>query len=216
MARMSDFEYDVWQKKILARNARYKKNGSKSKKCTLPSDHLTKKEREAMNGEVKSLKLTEKYTYKEFKSFSYDMQKEYLDSLRERYGINLKEIQNALFPETTYKAFGQYCLSHGLSKDFPKKAKARTEEQNKAWSIWLHDIPVEDVAIPIEKEEKKQDSPPEPVKRVAVTNLTGSFTGPCSVNDICQQLYDYLTMCRECTVSDFYFNVTFEKENENE
>lgn len=218
MARMSDFEYDVWQKKILARSARHKKNGSKSKKCTLPSDHMSKKEREAMNGEVKSLKLTEKYTYKEFKAFSDDMKKEYLDNLRVKYNVNLHEIQKALFPETNYSAFVNYAHAHGLSADFPRKIKKRTSEQDNAWNVFAHDIPVEPVDEPdtCKEPETVPDRFDPEKKGLSVTNLSGSFHGPCSVNDICHQLYKFLSICQDSTVSEFYFNIDFEKENENE
>lgn len=40
---MTDFDYDVKQRRELARAAKYRKRGSKSKKCTLPSDYLTQK-----------------------------------------------------------------------------------------------------------------------------------------------------------------------------
>ena len=54
---MNDIEFilkeDIKKKKQAGSGYRYKKNGSKSKKCSLPSDHLSKKEIEKMNGECK-------------------------------------------------------------------------------------------------------------------------------------------------------------------
>lgn len=45
---MNDIEFilkeDIKEKKKAGSGYRYKKNGSKSKKCTLPSDNLSKKE----------------------------------------------------------------------------------------------------------------------------------------------------------------------------
>ena len=49
---MNDFDFDVLQKKRIARGAYHRKNGSKSKRCTLPSDYLTAAEKRKLNGEV--------------------------------------------------------------------------------------------------------------------------------------------------------------------
>lgn len=40
---MNDFEFDCLQKKRLAQQAKYRKRGSKSKKCPMSTDHMTKK-----------------------------------------------------------------------------------------------------------------------------------------------------------------------------
>ena len=49
---MDDFTYDCWQKKQLAQQARHRKRGSKSRKCSLPSDNLTKKQWKERNGKT--------------------------------------------------------------------------------------------------------------------------------------------------------------------
>ena len=63
---MNDEKYafieDVTERKSIARGAFHKKGGAKSNKCTLPSDYLTRKEREKMNGEVKTWNLNKFYT----------------------------------------------------------------------------------------------------------------------------------------------------------
>ena len=41
---MSDFEYDCWQRKRIAQQAKYRKCGSKSKKCSMSTDHMTQKQ----------------------------------------------------------------------------------------------------------------------------------------------------------------------------
>lgn len=47
---MNDFDYDIVQKKRLVASARKQKCGSKSKKCSLPSDNLTAAQLKAKNG----------------------------------------------------------------------------------------------------------------------------------------------------------------------
>lgn len=83
------FRRDVHDKKVTARSAFHKKNGSKSKKCSLPSDYMTKKERLAMNGDVTTINFNTRYDWKVFKKFSEDLQKEYILNIRERYSIGI-------------------------------------------------------------------------------------------------------------------------------
>ena len=41
---MRDFDYEVLQRKRIAQQAKHKKKGSKTCKCSLPSDYLTAKQ----------------------------------------------------------------------------------------------------------------------------------------------------------------------------
>lgn len=41
---MNDFDYEVMQRKRLARQAFHRKSGSKSKKCPMSTDHMTRKQ----------------------------------------------------------------------------------------------------------------------------------------------------------------------------
>lgn len=54
---MNDFDFDVKQKKDIARSARKKISGSKSRRCRLPHDGLSPTQLAALNGPVKSYKL---------------------------------------------------------------------------------------------------------------------------------------------------------------
>lgn len=82
---MNDFDFENMQKKRLARNAKYKKNGSKSRKCTMPSDHLTPAQKRALNGEVQTFDLSKPMTRAQFLAAPFDLQKEYIERLRERF-----------------------------------------------------------------------------------------------------------------------------------
>ncbi len=54
-------------------------------KVRFPSDNLTKKEREAMSGEVVSYDLGKPMTWKQFRGMPVDLQKTYFLNLREKY-----------------------------------------------------------------------------------------------------------------------------------
>ena len=85
---MHDFDYDAMQKKCIARGASHMKRGSKSKKCTLPSDYLTAAQKRRLNGPVSTYKLDEPMSWESFKAMPEDLQKKYILGLQENYGAN--------------------------------------------------------------------------------------------------------------------------------
>lgn len=58
---MNDFDFDCLQKKRLAQQAKYRKRGSKSKKCTMSTDYMTTKQWGGLSSEV------QRFVKKEFK-----------------------------------------------------------------------------------------------------------------------------------------------------
>lgn len=82
---MDDAEYLFHKQskdaKRLARGAYAKKGGSRSKKCTLPSDRLSVKQRKELNGPVMIYNVRRPMKWKEFKELSKDLQIEYLQFL---------------------------------------------------------------------------------------------------------------------------------------
>ena len=85
---MHDFDYDVMQKKRIACGASHMKRGSKSKKCTLPSDYLTAAQKRRLNGPVSTYKLDEPMNWESFKAMPEDLQKKYILNLQETYQAN--------------------------------------------------------------------------------------------------------------------------------
>ena len=85
---MHDFDYDVMQKKRIARGASHMKRGSKSKKCTLLSDYLTAAQKRRLNGPVSTYKLDEPMNWESFKAMPEDLQKKYILNLQETYQAN--------------------------------------------------------------------------------------------------------------------------------
>lgn len=120
---MTDLQYvykqDIREKKSTGRGAFYKKNGSKSKKCTLPSDYLTRKEKMAMSGECKTYDMRKFYTYEEFKQFPDDIRLQYLNSLINRYDVTIAAIADELFhitPTGLYKYLRKHELLQYINK----------------------------------------------------------------------------------------------------
>ena len=87
---MHDFDYDVKQKKAIARSAFSKKNGSKSKYCSLPSDHMTQAQWKKRNGEVMSYNLKQPLNWVQFTTMPVEIQEEYLRRLSDKYHVTIR------------------------------------------------------------------------------------------------------------------------------
>lgn len=89
---MKDEEYlykqDVRQKGSIARSARSRRthNGGRGR-MRLPSDNMTEKELQKMNGEVKSYRLNDPITWVQFKAMPDDIKVVYVKALREKFGV---------------------------------------------------------------------------------------------------------------------------------
>lgn len=89
---MNDFEFDIMQKKNIAHSARKQKIGTRSKKCSLPSDRLTNKQWKERNGEVMSYNLSKPIEWGEFKALPNEIQEEYLVGLQKKYSVTATDI----------------------------------------------------------------------------------------------------------------------------
>lgn len=82
---MQDATYTLTQtnleRKITARSASRRVSGSKSRRCTLPSDHLTQAQRDAMSGPVITYAMDERHTWAELRHWPEDLRRQYMDKL---------------------------------------------------------------------------------------------------------------------------------------
>lgn len=82
---MTDFDYDVLQKKRIASGAYHRKGGSKSKKCTLPSDHLTEAQKRKLNGPMTTVQMGQPMAWLDYKGLSDELKKKYLMDVLNSY-----------------------------------------------------------------------------------------------------------------------------------
>ena len=86
---MNDFEFDCLQKKRLARQAKYRKRGNKSRKCPMSTDHMTNKQWIERCGKIVSIKMDSPITWASFKELSKQTQEDYIKSLMEKYEVEI-------------------------------------------------------------------------------------------------------------------------------
>lgn len=84
------------EKKRIARGAHNKKRGG-GRYVRTPSDYLTKKEREALNGEVISFDPRKFYTWQEFKAMPDEFQLKRVNSIINRYDVGIANVSEICF-----------------------------------------------------------------------------------------------------------------------
>ena len=145
---MNDFDYDVLQKKRTAAGARHMKRGSRRKRCSLPSDHLTPAQLKRRNGPVSTYKLDAPMRWDDFKAMPVDLQKQYLTNLVETYNVSTFKIADMLGVNTM--TITRLRESLGITV----KAKRGTRQENyEKWYRWEHEF--------LSRAEAVVDTPPE-------------------------------------------------------
>jgi hypothetical protein len=111
------FIQDVKDKKFVARGAYNKRThagGSGKKKWA--SEYMTKKELAKMNGELKTYRLNDPMTWKEFKALPDDIKKMYIKGIQERFNPFDSSIAKTLFgvhPSTLLDVLKRHGMLHG-------------------------------------------------------------------------------------------------------
>ena len=127
---MNDFDYDALQKKRIAAGARHMKRGSRSKRCSLPSDNLTPAQLKRRNGPVSTYKLDAPMGWDDFKAMPVDLQKKYLTNLVETYGATNEMLGDMFYVHPTHvgavkKALG--VISHNPHRLIGEKKAIRDQ-----------------------------------------------------------------------------------------
>lgn len=130
------FVEDIRERKQYAKAARGVVNGSRSKKCTLPSDYLTAGQKKKLNGEVKTYKMNIPMTYKEFKELPEVYQERYLAGLIDKYNVGLKQLGEMLgCANSTLNRIIR--LHDWKSVRIKEKGHRMTRDELKTWNEFL-------------------------------------------------------------------------------
>ena len=100
----------------------------------MPSDYMTKKERDAMNGEVQSYNLSKPMKWEQFKLLTDDIKREYITSIVSKYDPQQSAISQMLnvAPNTLY----MLCKRLGITFRHSGCDKSR----NDAFWAWVNGI----------------------------------------------------------------------------
>lgn len=133
------FLKDVSEKKNVARSARNKRtHNGKRGGVKFPSDYMTEKERNAMNSEVKSYRLNEPMSWKEFKAMPDDIKVAYVKLLREKFGVPDTYLAKMFGVSQTITA--RVITELGINPG--KTRSGRTHWDKEGWLAWCNGAPV--------------------------------------------------------------------------
>lgn len=177
---MKDEEFvyreEVRDKANVARSAHHKRSHTgKGGRVKFPSDYMTKKEKEAMNGEVKSYRLNEPMTWKEFKAMPDDIKVTYIKLLRERFNCFDSAIAEMMGVSkvtlsTEIKRIG---LGHGT-----KHGGHRAWDEKEAFYAWCSGVSVKLDAVGESNEEQpvvEEVAVETPVEEIPFMPVTKDF-----------------------------------------
>lgn len=129
---MNDFEFDVREKKRIAAGARHRKRGSKSRRCTLPHEHLTPAQLRRKNGAVRIFQLSRPMDEAQWSAMPEDLQRAYIQRLRQRYNVGTARLAGMLGMSTG--ALRERLAQLGL---WDGRKRRMRSEQAEAWERWL-------------------------------------------------------------------------------
>lgn len=132
---MTDFDHECMVRKNLARQAKHRKCGSKSKKCSLSTDYMTNKQWKERNGIVLSINMNNPVSWEDFKGMSLQIQKEYISNIIDTYNANASTLSEmfGISPSTVRK----YFQDNDFQVNF-KVGHSMTSAQRAAWDNFLN------------------------------------------------------------------------------
>lgn len=178
---MNDFEFDCLQKKRLAQQAKYRKRGSKSKKCPMSTDHMTKKQWIERCGKIVTIKMDSPVSWASFKELSKQTQEEYLKNLMEKYHINASSLAEMF--HITPITVRRHIATQGLAVSFPVGHSMNAEDR-RAWEFFLSGDAVEqsENEVSLENEEMCDEEP------MSMCSFSLRFSGKIDVSMISNSL----------------------------
>ena len=178
---MNDFEFDCLQKKRLAQQAKYRKRGSKSKKCPMSTDHMTKKQWIERCGKIVTIKMDSPVSWASFKELSKQTQEEYLKNLMEKYHINASSLAEMF--HITPITVRRHIATQGLAVSFPVGHSMNAEDR-RAWELFLSGDAVEqsENKVSAENEETCDEEP------MSMCSFSLRFSGKIDVSMISNSL----------------------------
>lgn len=193
---MSDFEFDCMKKKQLAGQAKYRKRGSKSKKCSLPSDGMTNKQWKEKCGPVITYNPNKPMVWEDFKKLPTHIQAEYIINLQQQYRVTAVALAKmfGVQPLTVRK----HAEANNLGVEFPR-GNAMSASRQAAWNKFVsseQDEPqqVEDIGCDSCNEEWPAEEPadeypaPAAPEAMKMRNFSLRFDGTIDVNMIANSL----------------------------
>lgn len=172
---------------------------------------MTKKQLERMNGAMSTYNLNAPMTWDQFKYMPNDLQREYLEKLRNRFNVTNGELGKMF--GVTGDAIRKYCHSHKLGDLVDKHWM--TNEEKERWRVFVEETVSSMPTLPIERKGEKavdvnkittdivtmakEPAPKMTEAEAKAKTLTNSFTlcmeGTIDVKKVVSMLDAMLALC---------------------
>lgn len=130
------FQQDVKERKSMKTGAMHRKSGAKSKKCTLPSDHLTAKQKKKLNGECEIINLNRPLSgMDELRKYSVSLQTEYLQNCIDNYGA--RRVDLAAMLHRSPSNINDYFKRKKIVLNFPFTGIGKYSKQDERWAKFI-------------------------------------------------------------------------------
>lgn len=163
---MKEFYDDVRDKKALVPSSRHRVCGSKSKKCSLPSDNLTDAQKCKLNGPCETYAINKPCDWATFKAMPHDIAQAWLDYVQNRFLVSLNAIAVALWDgQVSRVTVSVYLRKNGFKTIDGMHSNSKKIMALQAWAAG--DVKEEPVPVMEEVEQEpvmefhKYPSPPE-------------------------------------------------------
>lgn len=186
---MNDFDYDCLQKKRIARQSKYRKNGSRSRKCTISTDYMTQRAWRERNGKVLEINLNQPVSWSIFKELSKSVQEQYIRTLIETYCVNAASLAEMfdVRPQTVRR----FIESNGLDIRF-RVGHSMNAQQKANWRMFIvsgADGKAEHPAMDNKQLSQEQDCIQRCSQDMSMKKVSLGFDGKIDVQAIANSLY---------------------------
>lgn len=133
------FLIDTAEKKRIARGSHNKRTHcGKGGNIKFPSDFMSKKEREAMNGEVKSYNLNKPMVWKEIRKMPRDLQITYIKKIRNNYDVPDAVLAESFGLSQSYisQVLSNLGLGSGLNAGGKRRGWRKSEKAKRFYAWW--------------------------------------------------------------------------------
>lgn len=204
---MNDFDYDVMQKKRVAKSAANRKRGSKSKKCSLPSDYMTNAQWKKECGKVTKYKLSEPMDYGAFLSMPKDIQEEYINRLCSMYGVTISALVEMF--KVNRNTIARHLAALNLKYSFERGSRMSID-QKRAFEFFLHGENMKPIEI-TESETESEEHPCAHGSSVAPAYEINEINITCSGYDsVINAMNDMSCIANGKTVSKIVVSIVFD------
>ena len=175
------FVEDLRDRKRIASGSRSKKNGSKSKKCSLPSDTLSPAKLKKLNGPIESVQLDAPMDYESIKALNPSLRFLYIDHLVQEHHARRVDLMEML--GISQSAIAK--LLHSLPE--PVVFKGKPKEPAPEWLAFIG--------------KKKEEKP----------SVSALSAGSIKVTGTAQAAFDFLLRLIDDPNCQYSFEISFSK-----